>query len=567
LSDLIDMQDEFVNYSGGLGSMLYGETQPARIQPTQFGGWIEADGVAQQEEAAALASQRFQTDYNISQQGEGGNRCMQALTFRGDCSENQGQRGVLYSPVQERNFVLGDVGRYTEQNPSANVPPEQQLIFDFVQPKDETLRMLQRFLMTALKARQARNPEAFASEVSTLRDSRLPIFKTAIAQAQTMMAVPAEGPSDYTFNFHKGVADTMPSAFRGIPVGPSGVLMATEYPQAGGAPAAPTLPYVSAAEAAAMAGEAPVVDSMRAGLPPSARGFGLKVGAKTTTTGFNARVENSSNVLTLSSYVNPLNAPFKVGAIVTLPNGTQAAINRIAPNAVYLDRVYGGASTGPVLITYSNPVVMTSKAQAMAVAVGAVDNAAQASGMRVQKASTRTGTSSSSALRFSRDVVADSEQWDAAQSEDSGFVATNWRVPQSGHSLDSDMRASMRNTDMIDVSPAATPALSVFATASNQPIDVSAVFDLIARGRANEVRTPVLMQMTQYIEDITGARRRDAELAGPLARDQLQLVMDRLRLALDRRDAFFGMNARVRARTARPAAAPLTEMIDSMMQR
>jgi hypothetical protein len=445
--------EEFVNYSGGQGSLIYGATQPQRIQPTQFGGWIEADGVATQEDAAALASERFQTDYNISQQGEGGNRCMQALTYRGDCQENQGQRGVLYSVIQERNFVLGDVGRYSEQNPSANVPPEQQLIFDFVSPKDETLRLLQRFIMTALKARQARNPDAFAADLESTRDTRLPIFKTAIAQAQTMMMVPPPTqPSDYTFNFHKGVADTRPAQFRGVPVGPTGVAVTAEFPQAGGAAAAPAPEYVP---------------------QPTGNDYGFDVAA---------------------------------GSRAALASGRRSAVNASAP---------------------------------------------------VQRARFVPGV---------RDETAESEQWDAAQSSDAPFVAQNWRVP-GAHSYDGDLRASLRDSALLDLSPAATTALSVFATAGNQPIDVAAVFDLIASGRAAEIRTPVLLQMTQYIEDITGARRRDAELAGPLARDQLLLVMDRLRLALEKRDAFFGMSVRARKQPVRAAVAPLTSMLDAYMQR
>jgi len=468
------MSDEFVNYSDGQGSLIYGAPQPQRIQPTQYGGWIEADGVATQEDAAALASERFQTDYNISQQGEGGNRCMQALTYRGDCQENQGQRGVLYSVIQERNFVLGDVARYSEQNPSAMVPPEQQLIFDFVTPKDETLRLLQRFLMTALKSRQARNPEAFAADLEATRDTRLPIFKTAIAQAQTMMTVPPPlQASDYTFNFHKGVADTRPAQFRGVPVGPTGVAITTEFPQAGGAPAAPAPEFV------------PV---------PTGSDYGYDVAAAAGGAAGGAR-----------------------GAIARGMRASAAA-----------------------------PVHAARALQQQ-------QRAAQMSGGR----------------RFVpgvRDETAESEQWDAAQSSEQPFVAQNWRIP-GAHSYDGDMRATTRDSALLDLSPAATSALSVFATASNQPIDVAAVFDLIAAGRAAEIRTPVLLQMTQYIEDLTGARRRDAELAGPLARDQLLLVMDRLRLSLQRRDAFFGMSVRERKQPARAAVAPLTNMLDAYMQR
>lgn len=476
--------ERYVDYATSGGSLVYGPIRSDRVNPTQFGGWIESDGVAQQEDAAALASTRFQVDYNISQQGEGGNRCAQALTWRGDCQQNQSQRGTLASPMVERNFVYGGVERYSEQNPSASVPPEQQLVIDFVQPKDETLRLMQRFLVTALKARRARNPEAFAAELATMRDTRLPVFKTAIAQAQTMMYVPTEGPSDYTFNFHKGVADTRPASFRGVPVGPTGVAMATEFPQAGGAPAAPTLEQIPL----------PASDDYGYDLPATA-GSG-----------------------------------FMGAAVAAGAEGGRAGVK--------VKKTGRGASV-------TTEVTMASAYRGNP-AAGARRNARFVPGVR--------------------DVAADSAQWDDVQGSDMQYVAQDWRVPSS-HSYDGDARVGVRDSDLIDVSPATTAALSVFATAANTPVDVAAVFDMIATGRASDVRTSVLLQMTQYIEDITGARRRDAELAGPLARDQTMLLMDRLRLALERRDAFFGMSARVRARPARPSAAPLSAMLDSYMQR
>ncbi len=162
-----------------------------------------------------------------------------------------------------------------------------------------------------------------------------------------------------------------------------------------------------------------------------------------------------------------------------------------------------------------------------------------------------------------KDNVPESEQYYQVMRTDREFVDQGFNSLPNTHSMDGDSFRPSHELNMVDLSQQAVPALSMFNPPTCGDVDVKSFAEQLVAGKASSVPTRTLSTLTKYIEWITGFSRRDAEIAGPLNRMEMQAVMERLQAAVRKFAVFFGFAPQgFPDRTAWPERTGRTELSD-----